>query len=306
MKSIMRNMTKNIDVAIISAFIDGDDGGNPAGVVLNADALSHEDKLSVAQQVGLSETAFVSASDISEFTLDFYTPTRQIAHCGHATIATFSYLSQQGLVGTGLGFTGRSSKQTVDGPREIIIQKGQAFMEQSAPRYESVVDDEAAILSSLGLTVDQLIASPALVNTGNSFILIGVDSEATLAAIQPNQDQISVISDKHDLIGFYVFTTETKVGGRDAGTRMFAPRYGIAEEAATGMAAGPLACFLHDRLHLPKETFVIEQGNLMAQPSSSVITVNLTVEDGTIVSLMAGGGGKFTRQTTATLSKVLI
>jgi PhzF family phenazine biosynthesis protein len=115
-----------------------------------------------------------------------------------------------------------------------------------------------------------------------------------------------VISDKHDLIGFYVFTTETKVGGRDAGTRMFAPRYGIAEEAATGMAAGPLACFLHDRLHLPKETFVIEQGNLMAQPSSSVITVNLTVEDGTIVSLMAGGGGKFTRQTTATLSKVLI
>lgn len=298
----MENMTREIDVAIVSAFIDGDEGGNPAGVVLNADALSHEDKLSIAQQVGLSETAFVSASDISEFTLDFYTPARQIAHCGHATIATFSYLSQQGLVGTGLGFTGRSSKQTVDGPREIIIQKGQAYMEQTAPRYESVADDEAAILSSLGLTVDQLIASPTLVNTGNSFILVGVDSESTLAAIKPNQDQVSIISDKHDLIGFYVFTTETKADGRDAGTRMFAPRYGIDEEAATGMAAGPLACFLRYRLHLPKETFVIEQGNLMAQPSSSVITVNLSIEDEAIVSLMAGGGGKFIKQVKVTLS----
>jgi PhzF family phenazine biosynthesis protein len=292
---------RNIEVAIVNAFIDGDQGGNAAGVVLNADNLSHEDKLSVAQQVGLSETAFVSASNIAEFTLDFYTPTRRIAHCGHATIATFSYLSQQGLVGAGLGFTGRSSKQTVDGPREIVIQKNQAYMEQSAPHYDSVTDDETAILCSLGLTAEQLIASPALVNTGNSFIVVGVDSEVTLAAIQPHQDQISAISDKYDLIGFYIFTTDTKVGGRDAGARMFAPRYGIDEEAATGMAAGPLACFLRDRLGVDKETLVIEQGYLMAQPSPSVIAVNLIVENNVIHSLMAGGSGKFTRQMTATL-----
>lgn len=295
-------MMRDIEVAIVSAFIDGDEGGNPAGVVLNADALSHEDKLLIAQQVGLSETAFVSESDISEFTLDFYTPARQIAHCGHATIATFSYLSQQGLVGTGLGFTGRSSKQTVDGPREIIIQKDQAYMEQSAPRYESVADDEAAILSSLGLTADQLIVSPALVNTGNSFMLVGVDNESTLKAIQPNQDQISVISDKYDLIGFYVFTTETKVGDRDAGTRMFAPRYGIDEEAATGMAAGPLACFMRDKLNVPKEVFLIEQGNLMSPPSPSVISVNLDVKDDKVISLMAGGSGKFVRSIAVSLA----
>ncbi|WP_245823732.1 PhzF family phenazine biosynthesis protein [Photobacterium proteolyticum] len=43
---------------------------------------------------GLSETAFVSQSDVADFKLAFFTPNRRIAHCGHATIATFSCLTQ--------------------------------------------------------------------------------------------------------------------------------------------------------------------------------------------------------------------
>nr|WP_054536353.1 PhzF family phenazine biosynthesis protein [Herpetosiphon geysericola] len=74
---------------IVNALIDGARGGNPAGVVFQADGLTIEQKLAVVQQVGLSETAFVSASNVATIKLEFFTPTRQIAHCGHATIATF-------------------------------------------------------------------------------------------------------------------------------------------------------------------------------------------------------------------------
>lgn len=77
-----------IEVRIVNAFIDGPAGGNPAGVVVDANALTAAQKLKVARQVGLSETAFVSASDTASIKLEFFTPTRQIAHCGHATIAT--------------------------------------------------------------------------------------------------------------------------------------------------------------------------------------------------------------------------
>ena len=52
--------------------------------------LSNEQKILIAQKVGLSETAFFSKSTVTDFKLDFFTPTRQIAHCGHATIAAFS------------------------------------------------------------------------------------------------------------------------------------------------------------------------------------------------------------------------
>ena len=100
--------SKKIEVQILNAFVDNNKGGNPAGVVLNADNLTNEQKLKIAKKVGLSETAFVSKSEIADFKLDFFTPTRQIAHCGHATIATFSYLSQSGLIKNTL-----SSKETM-------------------------------------------------------------------------------------------------------------------------------------------------------------------------------------------------
>ena len=51
-----------IEIQIINAFTDGESGGNPAGVVLDADKLSVSQKLKIAAKVGLSETAFVSSS----------------------------------------------------------------------------------------------------------------------------------------------------------------------------------------------------------------------------------------------------
>lgn len=73
---------------------------------------------------------------------------------------------------------------------------------------------------------------------------------------------------------------------------MFAPRYGILEESATGMAAGPLACYLREQLGMQKHEFTIEQGRWMATPSPSVINVRLTIgNDNGIENLFAGGRG---------------
>lgn len=74
---------------------------------------------------------------------------------------------------------------------------------------------------------------------------------------------------------------------------MFAPRYGIPEESATGMAAGPLACYLHDRAGVATTEMEIEQGHLMVPASPSLINVNLALDaSGAVRSLMAGGRAK--------------
>ncbi len=293
---IKHHLPKKTTVAkIVNGFVTTEGGGNPAGVVLNADGLTDTDMISIAGQVGLSETAFVSKSETEGFKLDFFTPNRRISHCGHATIATFSYLSELGFVSDG-----ETSKETVDGPRKIIIKKGAAFMEQLAPKYrkaEDWIEDNVTVdqvLASIGLDksdVDVRV-DPLVVNTGNNFLILGVSSAAALKGLKPNFDEISDISDKLDLIGYYIFTTDPVATDYAATTRMFAPRYAIEEEAATGMAAGPLACVLFDFLNTKTETMVIEQGCFMNPASASLLTVDLSMRDGGITGLMAGGFGR--------------
>ena len=280
------NNSKRIEVNIINAFVDNEKGGNPAGVVFNADNLSNKEKQKVAAKLGLSETAFVSMSKTADFKLDFFTPNRQIAHCGHATIATFSYLAQSGKIKKA-----NSSKETIDGNRDILLQDDLAFMEQKPPAYKDV--EQKKVLQSLNLTEDDLMnnAKIEIVNTGNSFAIIPVASQNILKNINPDFEFIKQISEEHDLIGYYVFCTQASTTDRDANTRMFAPRYGIDEEAGTGMAAGPLACYLYDKLGQKKERFLIEQGWFMKTPSKSLIIVKLTIENEVITKIMAGGKG---------------
>ncbi len=279
---------RKVSVQIVNAFVRNGEGGNPAGVVLHADAYSNQQKLQIAAKVGLSETAFVSRSNSADFKLDFFTPRRQIAHCGHATIATFSYLQQQGILKST-----HSSKETIDGNRKIRMEGDIAYMEQRKPTYVTVAAQQKEILESLGIQEADLLPNAAikLVNTGNAFVIVPLRNATVLKRLRPDQDRIANISETLDLVGYYAFAMAPTDATIDAETRMFAPRYGINEEAATGMAGGPLATYLYDQLHIKKHDFQIEQGRYMEHPSPSLIQVHLHVKNNGIASLMAGGRG---------------
>lgn len=276
-----------LEIPIVNAFVDDAKGGNPAGVVLNAQQYSKAQKMAIAAAVGLSETAFVSPSDVADFKLEFFTPTKQIAHCGHATVATFSYLRQIGKLPKD-----DTSKETIDGKRQIFMAGEKAYMEQLAPSYvELSVEQETAVLNSLSIQPSDLLEGyhPTIVHTGNAFMVVPLKNEETVRTVHPDMDAIAKISEQFHLIGYYLFSPDTNDKSRDAGTRMFAPYYGIAEESATGMAAGPLAGYLYDKIGQEKHEFWIEQGHFMTPAAPSVLHVKLNVEGGVIRSLMAGG-----------------
>lgn len=280
----------HVEVRIVNAFTDGAVGGNPAGVVLDADALSTAQKQAIAARVGLSETAFVSASEVAPFKLEFFTPNRQVAHCGHATVATFSLLRELGRVAPGA-----SAKETIDGRRSVFVEREQVFMEQAAPRYQLLDDGQRAqLLQALGLVPAQLADGLPVerVSTGLGFVIVPLRSEADVAGIRIDTPALEQLSEALDLVGVYAFSQQTRQPDRHAGARMFAPRYGIAEESATGMAAGPLACYLHDRVGLKQPVLRIEQGHLMQPPSPSLITVEFDLERDAILRLMAGGAAQ--------------
>lgn len=147
-------------VYIANAFTANGEHGNPAGVVLDAQDLDESQMLDIAQQVGLSETAFVSESDDADKRVRFFTPTEEVDLCGHATIATWSLLKSLGRISNG-----EYTQQAMAGVLGISVQDDVTFMEQAQAVFSEIVSaDEVAFL--LGIEVDDL---HAFINATNGF-----------------------------------------------------------------------------------------------------------------------------------------
>ena len=71
-----------------TAFTDSPDGGNPAGVVLDATGMSAEEMLKIAADLGYSETAFATPRADGDYDVRYFSPEAEVPFCGHATIAT--------------------------------------------------------------------------------------------------------------------------------------------------------------------------------------------------------------------------
>jgi len=272
-------------VYTLDSFTKDNHGGNPAGVVLEADALSDIQMLQIANQVGFSETAFVHKSDKATFKLRFFTPNSEVELCGHATIAAFSLLRSKGLIGNGV-----FSQETQAGILGIVVDHDIVYMNQTLPIYYEVLD-KAEIADSLNISLnDYLDNLPAqIVSTGLKDAIIPVKSIEILFSIQPDCAKISQLSKKYNAVGFHVFSLETRFGAT-AHCRNFAPLYDINEESATGTSNGALACYLHTYGVINKKSpseFVFEQGYSMGKPSE--ILARLAIKENLINEVQVGG-----------------
>jgi PhzF family phenazine biosynthesis protein len=80
-----------LDVLRYTAFDTDGDGGNPAGVVLDARGMDDERMQAIAADLGYSETAFLiddGDAGYRRFRIRYFSPLAEVAFCGHATIAT--------------------------------------------------------------------------------------------------------------------------------------------------------------------------------------------------------------------------
>jgi PhzF family phenazine biosynthesis protein len=260
---------RTVDVEIVAAFTKDGAGGNLAGVVLDAGSLAHDERQRIAADVALSETAFVQAAGDGVFEVAFYTPNKQVPDCGHATVATFALLAQRGAL-----HDGRATKRTIIGDRAITVEGATVFMEQPRPSLTPFAH-AAELAKALGIAAEAIVHEPVLADHGVRFVLIEATREA-LANAAPDQSAIETITEVPDAIGLYVFARDGGGGGYDATVRMFAPRYGIPEEPATGMAAGLLGGYLAHGAASADYRFL--QGALSPQPAPSELIVRVRPE----------------------------
>jgi PhzF family phenazine biosynthesis protein len=273
----------NVTAYITRAFCRKSQGGNPAGVVLLDGKMSPLHMQKIAAFLNFSETIFLSKKTEHCYQALYYTPTSLIDFCGHASIAAFGVLHQLGLLSST-----QCSLETQAGMCSISVADPFIYLKLPLPSFGRYVPEEE-IAAALGIALASITSTnlqPQVVSTGLKDIMIPVVNRDTLFAIHPNHDQISLISEKYDVIGMHVVAQDptSKV---TAYCRNFAPRYGIPEESATGSSNGALACYLFKQNVVEEKELLFLQGDILNSPSD--IHVRLTTQLNEIETVECGG-----------------
>ncbi len=268
-------MAKEIEIFQIDAFTTEAFKGNPAGVTFSNN-LSENEKQLIAKEMNLSETAFMSNSKIADYKLQWFTPTKEVNLCGHATIASLHFLFEKGIISDNQSV----SFETLSGIINCANKNGNYFMQIPIPQLTVFEGCQEEILEALGIERVDVSNLPFII-LDNGYLFIGVNSLNALWKIKPDYKKLKELSNnKKEFFDIAVYTTETIENDSSAHLRFFAPYHGIDEDPVTGSACGPLLLVLI-KLGLIgnyiEDSFIkIEQGDVLNRKGRVEVKFNLT------------------------------
>ncbi len=255
-------MAKEIEIFQIDAFTTEAFLGNPAGVTFCND-LTEVEKQLIANEMNLSETAFISNSKIADYKLQWFTPTKEVNLCGHATIASLHFLFEKGIISENQNV----SFETLSGKINCANKNGKYFVQIPIPQLTVFEGCKEEIVEALGIDRVDVSDLPFIL-LDNGYLFISVISLNALWKIKPDYKKLKELSNnKKEFFDIAVFTNETIEKDSSAHLRFFAPYHGIDEDPVTGSACGPLLLVL-TKLELIKnytdDSFIkIEQGDAL-------------------------------------------
>jgi PhzF family phenazine biosynthesis protein len=215
----------------VDAFTDQPFHGNPAGVCFLSGPRPNQWMQSVAQEINLSETAFLLQED-SGYRLRWFTPTVEVDLCGHATLASAHILWETDRLGRDkiAQFYSRSGSLTAR------LEENWIQLNFPVKRLELVTIPEE-LSTVLGIR-------PVFVGKNQFDYLVEVESEEILRSLQPDMTQLSQIP-----VRGVIVTCVATTPGYDFISRFFAPRVGVPEDPVTGSAHCCLAPYWSEKLH---------------------------------------------------------
>jgi len=243
---------------VCDVFTDVPLAGNQLAVFTDARDLDSLTMQSLAREMSFSETVFVlpPASEDADVRIRIFTPARELPFAGHPTLGAAFVLAGplQKIViriETDAGVVPVELER--EGPKIVFGR-----MEQPIPVW-SPVANAAEILTAIGAASASLPVERYDLGPGHVYLELG--SPAEVAALKPDLAALAEATSD----GVNCFARD----GARWKTRMFAPNHGVAEDAATGSAAGPLAIHLarHGRIAFG-EQIEISQGAEINRPST--------------------------------------
>ncbi len=242
---------------LVDVFTDTPLAGNQLAVFTDARGLDAETMQAIAREMNLSETAFVlPAEQGGTARVRIFTPMVELPFAGHPTLGTAWVLAaplQLAAVRLELGV----------GVVPVVLERDESGrvvfgrMEQPVPSVAPYAESEG-LLAALGVPSAELAVE--VYDNGVRHVFAALATADDVAALAPDLAALG----RHEVTGICCVARNGDVWK----LRVFCPSAGIAEDPATGSAAGPLACHLCRHGLVPwGEEIVITQGVEIGRPS---------------------------------------
>jgi trans-2,3-dihydro-3-hydroxyanthranilate isomerase len=271
---------------IADVFTDAPLQGNPVAVFEDGEGLSAELMQRAARELNLSETVFVlpADSDDHDAHIRIFTPAVELPFAGHPVLGTAFVLgARRGLDVVRL--------RTANGIVPVALERRDGavvFGEMAQPIPTWTAFDRAdEVLAAVGVSRSELPVD--VYDNGPRHTYVCLPDEASVAALAPDIGALGRLGP----VGVSCFAAT----GTQVKTRMFGPGLGVAEDPATGSAAGPLAVHLArhgvvgfgERVEIHQGAEIARPSTLYAEAHGSPERVDRVLVGGAAVVVASGG-----------------
>ncbi len=251
----------------VDAFTKEPFRGNPAAVFLVDEFPSEKMCRKVAEEINLSETAFLKRLGASEFHIRWFNPQQEIKLCGHATLASSHILVSEGFLNSD-----KILYKSLSGHLEVQVNSKNSYVLNFPLQSIKKLSSGDNLKNLFPTAIDMVEAGEDLI--------VELKSESEVKSFQPDFIEITNI----DYRG--VIITSKGSDHYDFVSRFFAPKIGVNEDPVTGSAHCKLADYWSQKLQ--KNAFVAYQASKRGGIIALKIENNRVLMEGTAVTIASG------------------
>jgi trans-2,3-dihydro-3-hydroxyanthranilate isomerase len=259
---------------IVDVFAEEKYAGNQLAVIRDAEGLSDEAMLKLAQEMNYSETTFILRDKPRDggYDVRIFTPAGEVPFAGHPTLGT-AYIIRQEIIGRPVEDLTLNLKV---GPIPVTFNDdddglpNELWMHQRPPQFGDVFDPA---LTARALNIDVADIDPRFpvqhVSTGLPFAIVPLTSRDAIKRCRANPEVLDRLLEPQQTHAIFMFCSEPYHPQNQLNARMFAPELNIVEDPATGSANGCLAGYLVKHRYFGGDEIDIrvEQGYEIGRPS---------------------------------------
>lgn len=286
-----------LDFLLIDVFTDRPFGGSRLYLFPDGDGVDATLMQKLAMEMGAGETAFITRARAGEERaagLRVFTPSGEIPFGGHSVLgATFALdeLGRSGAAAAPFGWELEAGRFTVE--RRAGEARPVYYLTQEPPVFMGQYFQRGKVARTLGIAEEEIAITGLpceVISTGLPIHIVPLASLEAMAAISLRRREADTIARDLGFGDLFVFTTEVERPDSTVHCRMFAPHFGIPEDAASGAATGALVAYLvkHRLVRCDGSVRIVsEQGLEMGRPSR--IVAEADVRGGQACDIRVGG-----------------